>query len=119
MSADLSKSERRKIRQLAEVAWDRQLRGELHKLAAAIADMAEGKITPFDVNEQVHRFHNGVSRDLFCMYSSSDPWYAVCRAHFDGVLTDDDLSDASDEIKQRIATFAANFAATHALAIQR
>jgi hypothetical protein len=66
-------------------------------------------VSPFDANEAVHRFHNGISRELFIQYSVADPWIAVCRAHYDGVLTDDELSDASDNLRIGLKDFADRF----------
>lgn len=109
MAIDFTKSERKTIRKLAELAWERQLRSELHKIAAAIADMDREVLSPFEVNQEIHNFHNGVSRNLFNRYSDSQPWFSVCRAHYDKVLSDDDLIDASDTIRNGIREFAKNF----------
>jgi Arc/MetJ-type ribon-helix-helix transcriptional regulator len=40
------------------------------------------------------------------MYSASDPWFAVCRAHYDGVLTDEDFVNASDRVRAGMRLFA-------------
>ena len=76
----------------------------------AIAEMEKNSLSPFDVNDSIHRFHNGASRDLYKQYSDSLPWWGVCRAYFDGVLADDDLVDASDEVRNGIREFAASLA---------
>ena len=110
MSGDLTKADKRKVRQLAGIAWERELRNELRQIAAAIEDMENGSLSPFDVNDHIHKFHNGASRDLYNQYSQSRPWLGVCRAYFDRVLTDDDLVDASDEVRKGIGDFAASFA---------
>ncbi len=110
MHGDFTKSEGKKIRQLAGLAWERELRDELRKIAAAIEEMENGRVSTFDVTDRIHKFHNGASRDLYKQYSNSFPWLAVCRAHFDRVLTDDDIADASDVIRDGIREFAATFA---------
>ena len=110
MTIDFTKSERKTIRKLAALAWERQLRSELHKIAAAIADMDKEVLSPFEVNQKIHDFHNGVSRKLFRLYSDSQPWFSVCRAHYDRVLNDDDVMGASDNIRNGIREFAKNFA---------
>ena len=109
MTIDFTKSERKTIRKLAELAWERQLRSELHKIAIAITDMDKEVLSPFEVNQKIHAFHNGVSRELFNRYSDSLPWFPVCRAHYDKVLSDDDLMDASDKIRNGISKFAKDF----------
>ena len=110
MSGDLTKADKKKVRQLAGIAWERELRGELRSIADAIDEMENGSLSPFDVNDRIHKFHNGASRDLYKQYSASLPWLGVSRVYFDCVLTDDDLMDASDEVRTGIAEFAANFA---------
>ena len=110
MSGDLTKADKKKVRQLAGIAWERELRSEILGIAAAINEMENGLLSPFDVNDRIHKFHNGASRDLFKQYSQSLPWSGVCRAYIDRVLTDDDLVDASDEIRDGIGVFAASIA---------
>ena len=91
MAIDFTKSERKTICKLAALAWERQLRSELHKIATAIADMDKGLLSPFEVNQIIHEFHNGISRELFNRYSGSQTWFPVCRAHYDKVFSDNDL----------------------------
>ncbi len=59
-----TKSERKLVRKLADVAWERQLRKALKDLAGVIAQMDAGVLSPFDANEAVHQFHNGISRSF-------------------------------------------------------
>lgn len=106
MEPELTRSERRKVRELAELAWERQLREEILKIGDAIQEMRNGAATPHDVDELIHRFHQGPSRKLFQLYSDNNPWWAVCRAHHDGILTDDDIAKASDKIIAGIRQFA-------------
>ena len=110
MQDNLTKSERKRIRQLAGLAWERGLRTELRKIGTAIEEMDSGRLTPFDVTECIHKFHEGAARDLYKQFSGSLPWLEVCRAHFDGVLTDDDTVDASENIRNGIREFAMTFA---------
>ncbi len=110
MQGDFTKSERKKIRQLASLAWERELRVALLDIAAAVAEMKNGSMSPFDVDNRIHKFHDGTSRDLYKQYSDSSPWIGVCRAYFEGILTNDDIADASDAIRDGIREFSASFA---------
>ncbi len=110
MQGDFTKSERKRIRRLASLAWDHGLRIELRKIAEAIEEMECGRMTSFDVTDRIHRFYDGAARDLYKQFSNSLPWLAVCRAHLDGVLTDDDIADVSDNIRDGIRGFAVTFA---------
>ena len=107
-----SKADRKFIRTLAGIAWERQLRDELIKIGDVITEMESGGLSPFDVSDRVHQFHNGISRELFTRYSVSDPWFAVCRAHCYGVLTDEDLVNASDNVRMRLKNSLTTFRST-------
>jgi hypothetical protein len=81
MAADLtSKANRRKLRELAGKAYARELGAELSKLEAEFARWRGGEIDPFELSERIHRFHDGISRDLFVLYRDLAPAYAVARA---------------------------------------
>ena len=108
--SDLTKADKKKVRQLAGIAWERELRHEILGIMTAINEMENGSLSPFDVNDRIHKFHNGASRELYKQYSESLPWLGVSRAYFDRVLTDNDLVDASDEVRKDIVEFAASFA---------
>ena len=79
MRGDLTKADKKKVRRLAGIAWERELRNELRRIAAAIDEMENGSLSPFDVNDRIHKFHNGASRDLCKRYSESLPWWGVGR----------------------------------------
>ena len=104
-----TKSQERRVRELAKLAWDRQLRAELTKIGDAINSMNAQHSTPHDVVGLIHEFHNGISREMFNGFSSNKPWLAVCRAHYDGVLTDDDIAGDSETIRNGINEYANDF----------
>ena len=60
--SDLTKADRRRVWDLAGIAWERELRCELSKIAAAIEQMENNSLSPFDVNDLIHKFHNGASQ---------------------------------------------------------
>ena len=109
MNTKFTKSERRRIRELAHVAWERQLRSAIETLGQSINEMSDRRLTPFEVNDRIHEFHNGISRELFGLYSDSAPWWSVCRAHLNGVLTDLDLDSITETMRAGIRQFAATF----------
>ncbi len=118
MEPRFTQSENRFVRELAVLAWERQLRLELAKIGDAIGRMSDNQMSPHDVNDLVHEFHNGISRDLFNRFSSNKPWLAVCRAHYDCVLTDGDIAGASEKIQHGINEFAKAFRMTNQIATE-
>jgi hypothetical protein len=65
-----TKAFKRAIRELAAVAHERELTSALEALYQQFSSWRNGKIGPFDLTEAIHRFHNGVARDLYNQYSS-------------------------------------------------
>ena len=81
MAVDLdTKANKRKLRQLAGVAYTRELGAELSKLEADFARWRSGEIDPFELSDRIHRFHDGVSRDLYVLYNRLHPSQYVARA---------------------------------------
>lgn len=105
MNSEFSKQDRRAIRNLADLAWERELRRELQTLSKTIHEMEGGSISPFEANDKIHRFHDGDSRRIFRQYSQPHPWLGICQAYADGVLTDDDIAACSQSIQERIRAF--------------
>ena len=46
MSGDLTRADKKKVRQLAGIAWERELRSELIGIAVAINEMENGLLSP-------------------------------------------------------------------------
>ena len=110
MQGNFTKSERTRIRQLADLAWDRALRRELRNIAVAIDEMESGQLSPFDVTDRIHEFHDGAARELYRQFAGSKPWLGVCRAHFDGILTDDEIVSAGGNIQEGIQEYSQSLA---------
>jgi hypothetical protein len=85
--ADLNtKANRRKLRELAGVAYSRELATELSKVERDVARWRSGEIDPFELSDRIHRFHNGISRDLYVAYRDLSPHLSVARAVAYGIL---------------------------------
>lgn len=81
MAVDLNtKASRRKLRELAGVAYKRELGTELSKVEQDFARWRKGEINPFELSDRIHRFHDGISRDLYVIYRDLPPHNAVARA---------------------------------------
>jgi hypothetical protein len=69
MAADPNtKANKRKLRELAGMAYRRELGAELSKLEEEFARWRSGEIDPFELSDRIHRFHDGISRDLYVLY---------------------------------------------------
>lgn len=100
---DLSKAERRAIRELAGLAYERELAGELAKLRASFDAWVAGERTPFELEQVIHQFHDGVSRQLFNRYSSGSSLpHAVAAAVLRGTISVDEIPEPARKHLDRL-----------------
>lgn len=87
-----TKVERRKLRELADLAYERELAEALRELAADFAAWKRKSINSFDLAESIHDFHDGVARDLWSLHTRLKPAIIVAGALERGVLSSKDVS---------------------------
>lgn len=78
--------ERKELRKLAGLAYERELAKALSSLEEDFKRWRENQITPFELSELIHKFHNGIARDLWNFYETGDAGLIVRRAIDDGVI---------------------------------
>jgi hypothetical protein len=89
---DLTKSQRRRIRELAAIAYDRELSRELAALEGEFARWRSGTIDAYELSDRIHRFHQGPNRHLFTTYTGGAIELAVAAAIANGVITEAEAS---------------------------
>jgi hypothetical protein len=82
----IPKNIKRALRQLADRAYQVELGRELAALENEFARWHRGEVSPFDVAEAIHQFHQGPARDLYVTYTSGHPKAAVAHAIQNGAL---------------------------------
>lgn len=87
----ITRSERKLLRRLAGVAYERELGRELDSLFAAFHEWKAKQSSAHDLSAAIHEFHDGVARDLYVMYGRFDPLQTVPRAVAAGLLAEDDI----------------------------
>jgi len=90
---ELTEKQRKYIRELASVSYERELNAALDKLLAAFQKWKQGGMSPFDLNEEIHQYHNGTARDLYKQYAMCDPDMAVMFALAEGILKIEELNE--------------------------
>lgn len=88
---DAPKKIKRLVREWAGVAHERDLRNALSELRVHFDRWERGEIDSFELNERVHRFHNGPARDIWKRYATTHLEPAVASATVAGVLRKDEL----------------------------
>lgn len=103
-----SKKIRRQLRQLADVAYQRELDKELAVLEQKFQDWKDKKINGFELSEFIHKFHNDISRELWKIYAGSygDADMAVSSAVVRGILAVEEIpQEVLGQISRQIEFF--------------
>jgi hypothetical protein len=85
-----SKAVRKRMRELVNMAYERELRSELEKLADQFELWKETKIDTFDLAEYVHKYHNGAARELYSRYNDLAPEMILPYALKEGHISDEE-----------------------------
>jgi hypothetical protein len=92
MHRDFTRAERRQLRELAGLAWDRERGAELAELEAAFRQWRAGELSPHELSDRIHRFHNGAARELYVLYTSRiHPSQLVARAVAADILAESEV----------------------------
>ena len=101
-----TKKQRRELREIQGLTWERELEDALHELRSDFEAWAEKKeISAVELSDRIHKFHNGRSRELYKMYSGSLDSFWIGPVVARGVIDESELSEelrdiASDDIVQ-------------------
>jgi hypothetical protein len=102
-----TKAERRRLRELAGTAYERELGAALGALEAAFRAWRAGEFTAWDVGDRVHASHQEPSRRLYGLYHGLEPADAVARGLARGLLAS---GEVAPELRARLASRAAWYA---------
>lgn len=87
----LTRSERSRLRELAETAWENDLRNELEELFGDFCKWADHGLSSLELVERIHRFHDGAARELYKRYAAGPEATAVAYAIATQSLSEDVL----------------------------
>lgn len=106
MDSMFSKKQKKEMRELQGLAWQRELEEELGKLESSFSLWRKGEIDAFQLSDQIHRFHNGASRELYKRYSGNHYEFTVPGAVAIGKI---DESEVSKELLEIISEHIEHF----------
>jgi hypothetical protein len=95
---DLTKAQRRELRRIAGLAYDRELAAALGGVEEQFRRWRSGEIGPHDLNEAIHRFHQGPSRQLWLQYNDDLVEFAALEAVQRGVVAASEIAPEVLEI---------------------
>jgi len=78
---DYPKRIKKQLRELSGVAYKRELNSALSGLHKLFEAWQQSKIDCWDLNDAIHKFHDGISRDLYKQYVMSGPNYSLLVAY--------------------------------------
>lgn len=81
-----AKSERKELRKLVGLAYERELAKALESLEENFKQWRKNKISVFVLSELIHKFHNGIARDLWSFYEMGYPELSVRHALAEGII---------------------------------
>ena len=67
-----NKSERKELRKLSELAYKRELNSAINDLYNKFKEWEKGSIDSFKLDHEIHKYHNGISRELYKKYDDND-----------------------------------------------
>ena len=104
MDPTFTKAQRRRVRELARIAYERDLSQELVRLEGEFQRWRSREIDSFGLSEAIHRFHQGPSRELFTRYDDSSLEWAVAHAIHRGVVSAEEAGpEALEALAKRLA----------------
>jgi hypothetical protein len=100
------KALRKRLRELADQAYEEELRRALAPLAEAFERWKLRAASSFEISDLIHEFHQGPSRELWATYHALKPDALVARAVALGVLAGEILPpEVAASLTGQIETF--------------
>lgn len=103
---DFGKAQRRELRRLVALAYERELATELEAVETHFRQWHAGNLDVQQLSDLIHQFHDGVARDLYVMYTRGQLGSVVAQAVARNVLHENDLPfDLRELLREQIAFY--------------
>lgn len=99
MSMEFTKAEKRMLRELAAECHESELDEAMTELYEEFQKWGGDRISVFDLNDRIHQFHDGISRELYKRYVLLDPALSVRYALESGII---DGSHVDESIRKKL-----------------
>ena len=98
---DLTKKKKRHLRKLTDIAYERDLSRCLDVIANKFEAWKRNEISVWELNQDIHKYHNEIARDLYKSYTMNDPAFSVAFGVAQGVIS---LDDVDETCRDRISS---------------
>jgi len=103
--SDLPKKLKKEINSLIEIAYSRELDKNIGQLAQKFDAWRKNEIDSWTLNDFIHTFHDGESRELYKKYNIKPNEFLVAQCLKDGYLNTSELSDELLKLTSRFNQF--------------
>lgn len=86
MARHFTKKQKAELRHLNGLAWERELSSALTDLRREFERFTAGELSPFDLSDKIHEFHDHTGRDLYKRYAYGTNIFAVPSAISRGII---------------------------------
>ncbi|MBW2689292.1 MAG: hypothetical protein JRC99_05110 [Deltaproteobacteria bacterium] len=92
--SDMTKSQKKHLRQLAGQCYEKEMTLVLESLYEDFKKWEKSEITPWDLNDKIHQYHDGTARELYKLYEGlNDPRVALAQAVAKGIIKIEDVPE--------------------------
>ena len=105
--ADLTKSQKKHLRQLANMCYEKEMSHALEGLHSEFKKWSQSEMSVWDLNDKVHEYHNRTARNLWKIYEQmNDPSLAVSTGLANGVIELEDIrEDCREMVVRKVEVF--------------
>ena len=89
----LTREQKRHLRKLSAIAYERDLSNAMENLFSFFNRWKAGEIDAHTLDNEIHKHHNGISRELYNLYTSNDPIVQVAHALRSGVINMEEVRE--------------------------
>jgi len=102
MPTTMSKKQKRHLQELSNRCYELELSAALNELYQNFEKWKNGSVPIWDLQEQIHQHHDGISRDLHNFYDMlRDPFKAVARGVAKGIIKMEDIQEDCHSLLER------------------
>jgi len=104
--SDLTKSQKKHLRQLAGQCYEKEMSHALEVLYESFQKWKKSEITPWELNEKIHTHHDQTARELWKIYEQmNDSCLAVSVALAKGVIGIEEVQENCRDLVDLKADF--------------